>query len=121
MFSRAAQFREGAEALPWILTITSFECKTHLKKIGRRRENFTDVFGMSQTPSKLLSADDAISQKEHEEALHACLGELQQSDRDALMSAYFGAAAPNINAATLRKRVQRAIVRLKTAWSMSHD
>lgn len=121
VFSRAAQFRRESEALPWILTLATFECRTHMKKISRRKENVSDMTDMTQISSEKPLADSDLYTSELNAALRECLDELSQSDRDSLMAAYFDLGAPEVKDATFRKRVQRAMRRLKTVWSKHHD
>lgn len=116
IFTRASEFDPGRDALSWALGIAAFEARTSLQRSARRREEFTPQF------SWLIEADSperTIVAKDLQAAAMEVLGTLKESDVEALLSAALE-RFPVIPRATLRKRVERALKRLKLAWRTRH-
>jgi RNA polymerase sigma-70 factor (ECF subfamily) len=118
---RVSEFDPARDAVAWVIGITIFECRTVRKRVARRRE---DAFEAS-VASGANHADDPESA--------AMAAELQQALRDVLEQLAPGDVAVieaalrdersvegDVSAATFRKRLQRAMARLRTAWRSSH-
>ncbi len=119
VFARASEFDPSREALPWTLGIASYECRTFRRRISRRRED--------QAPWELEAArqegpspeDDVIGRDLEAAALEA-LGTLRTRDAETILVAARGGARPPIPGATFRKRLERAVGRLRSAWRAEH-
>ena len=116
VFARASQFDPERSLRPWVLAITAYECKTVRQRLRRRRER--------EQPLEQQAADSATPEAhaiEHEllEAAREVLGTLNTADIDALQAMLSG-ERPDIPQATFRKRLERALRRLRSAWSSRH-
>lgn len=115
VFSRASEYDRERDGLAWSLGITWWECRTSLRAAMRRREVTLE---QDHRIDGVPSPEEVLLDAELRRALHDVLGELSAEDRHALgieeCSSHPGqAVAP----ATLRKRKQRALARLRSAWS----
>lgn len=110
--SRIADFDRRRDALAWAFGIASYEIMSHRRRVQRRREVASDVYAAT-------CADDSASQEEQliarelANAMAQVVGTLTEDDRESL-GLRDGAAA--VGGATLRKRRQRAIERLRGIW-----
>jgi RNA polymerase sigma-70 factor (ECF subfamily) len=108
---RASDYEPGRPALPWALAIASWECRTLLRKRARRREAPEDA-----APAELASdADATYMQRQLVEAALAALGSLSAADQETLVATFWEQAA-SVGGATLRKRRERALTRLRRAF-----
>lgn len=108
---RSAEFDRSRPALPWALGIAAWECRTALRKGMRRRELPLEL---GPEPSLEQSVDDFAERELLERALHA-MAELSPLDQETLKATFFDEAA-SASGATLRKRRERAITRLRDAF-----
>lgn len=108
---RCAEFDRTRPALPWALGIAAWECRTALRKRGRRRELPLEL---APDPSVQQSDDDYAERELLERAVQA-MGELSSLDQETLKSTFFDEAA-SASGATLRKRRERAITRFRDAF-----
>lgn len=112
LFANASRFDPERDALPWLLTFAINECRTARARQGRRTMEPLpcDVAGDPGPEAHLVRADLV-------DALTDVVGSLTESDRVALgLSEGSDAPAP----ATARKRKQRALGRLRSAWRRIH-
>ena len=118
VFERASEFDAGrGPALPWILGVAAWECRSHRKSRVRRREVPVEA------PPERAATDcpeRALLDAELEQALHAAIGTLAPADRETLLAALEHTRRPDVPGATFRKRLQRALTRLKSAWRAEH-
>jgi RNA polymerase sigma-70 factor (ECF subfamily) len=115
VFGQVAGFDRKRDGLAWALTIAAYECRTVRRRTGRRREEAVApaVLGVThETPEALTSHRELI------EAAKETLGSLRDDDAQAILTA-LGDARPEGDA-TFRKRLQRAIARLRVAWRTKH-
>lgn len=110
--SRIADFDRSRDALSWAFGIASYEILSHRRRVQRRREVTSDVYASTR-------ADDSSSQEEQliarelESTMAQIVGTLTEDDRE-LLGRRDGVAAGS--GATLRKRRQRALERLRGIW-----
>lgn len=121
VFSRAQEFEKGRDALSWILGITAFECRTLKQKYRRRKENFTSEENFNQIADSKLSAEDEILQNNLEHSVRELISELSPQDQEAILVSFGETARPKLAGATYRKRLQRAMDRLKDKWRDRHE
>lgn len=110
VFERAQDYDPSRPALPWALAIAGWECRTVARKRLRRGE--VAEVGASPGALEALSAEEALAQRELEAAALAALGQLSALDRQTLLSTYWDEAT-SAGGATVRKRRQRALERLR--------
>lgn len=110
VFARAHEYEAGRDALAWALGIAAWECRTILRTRSRRR----DDGAMPERSDDAADPEAIVIERELLAAIEAAVGTLSTDDRAALG---FGEPESGVAAATLRKRRQRALVRLREVWS----
>jgi RNA polymerase sigma-70 factor (ECF subfamily) len=97
-------------ALPWALAIAGWECRTLARKRSRRRE----VSALDDNPPGVPGDEEAaVVQRDLLRAVLQALGELSETDREALVATFRDEAAASVSGATFRKRRERALERLR--------
>jgi DNA-directed RNA polymerase specialized sigma24 family protein len=122
VLARAVEFDARREALPWILGIAANEARTLRRRARRRREEALDGAAGGDVAATAPTPEDATVARDLEAAAVAALGALSATDARTLALAV-GAACdegPAVPGATFRKRVQRALERLRAAWRARH-
>lgn len=111
ILERASDYDRHRPAMPWAMAIAGWECRTLARRRARRREVAEDAAGERAGASleEELALEDLIG------AAVASLGELSESDREALVATFWDEAA-SVSGATLRKRRERALRRLRAAF-----
>ncbi len=117
VFSRASEFDARRDALSWVLGIAAWQLRTHRARSRRRRENPPEAMPDRADPSP--SPESAAAARELTAALERVLGELPPADAATLV-AFARGERPDLPAATFRKRVERALGRLRARWRMNH-
>ena len=115
VFERCSEYQPERDALSWIVAIVSYECMSIRKKQSRRRElacasSSVNVVDGGASPEELAIAADL------EDAALDVLGQLSPQDRETLRAAWSGESASGARPATFRKRLERALCRLRAAW-----
>lgn len=112
VLTRCGEYDRRRPALPWALAIAAWECRTLARRRQRRRESSDE-----QAPEVAAGPglEDELVQRELTQAALAALGELSAEDREALLATYWEEAA-SVSGATLRKRRERALKRLRDAF-----
>jgi RNA polymerase sigma factor (sigma-70 family) len=118
VLTRAHEFDARREALPWILGIAANEIRTARRRHGRRREDslpptFERADPQSSPEAAAIAADLA-------RAVQEALSTLRPGESEALL-AYARGERPDLPGPTFRKRISRALARLRNAWSLRHD
>ena len=116
VFARASDFDPERDALTWVLGIAAFEIRTARKRSSRRRE---DLVAQAPPNSDVPSAEQAVIDRDLEAALLEILGALRPSDVETIQAVLSGRSPP-IPRATFRKRLERALNRLRLAWRARH-
>jgi len=119
VFARAATFDPQKPALSWILALAVWECRTVRRRALRRREQADAPLEHLAAPEK--SPEQALVERDLEAALAEAVGGLRPSDAETIRAALAGCAPAGVAAATFRKRLERALGRLRTAWRARHD
>ena len=114
LFERASEFDPARDALAWIVGIVSYECLTLRKKRTRRREEGDGAIAALDDGAR--GAEELLIARELEAVALAVVGSLRDEDRRTLRVAIFGEGARDVAPATFRKRLERALVRLRAAW-----
>jgi len=117
IFWRASEFDPQREALPWVLGVAAWQIRTHRTRTRRRRES--EETPVDRRLDGAPSAEEAAIAKELEVALDRALAELSPADGATLL-AYARGERPDLPAATFRKRVERALGRLRQHWRIRH-
>lgn len=120
VFARASSFDPDQSAVSWVLAIAAWECRTVRKRATRRREH--DLTRAADTPSTDRSIDDTIETRQLATAAGDLLAALDPRDTETILAALSGdpSERPSIAPATFRKRLERALARLRAAWRARH-
>ena len=117
VFTRAGDYDASRDALPWVLSLAAFECRTFRKARQRRREDAApdeEVADEGEGPEARLAGAQLAA------ALRDVLDDLRPEDAATLAAAMGEAERPSVPPATFRKRVERAMTRLRAAWRTRH-
>lgn len=120
VFSNAASFDPDRDVVAWVLGITAYECKTLRKKQQRRRETSDHNGDERVALGRDADPEAAAIARDLELAALEVLESLSSADIETLR-AVIEDRRPEIAAPTFRKRVSRAIERLRALWSTRHD
>jgi RNA polymerase sigma-70 factor (ECF subfamily) len=118
LFARAGEFDPTRDALAWVLGVAAWEVRTARTRQRRRRE-------VPEEPTPAIGADPGSSPEEQvvaQDLAHAvaqALDALGPADAETLR-AYAHGERPEIPPATFRKRVERALRRLRKLWRSQH-
>jgi RNA polymerase sigma-70 factor (ECF subfamily) len=111
--ARASDFDRQRDGLSWAFGIASYEIMTHRRRRGRRRESPANA--LAHVADEAPTQEQELIREQLEAALVAVVGALSDEDRTTLgllpHSSAFAASG-----ATLRKRRQRALDRLRVLW-----
>ena len=118
IFRRASEFDPARDALSWVLGIAAWQVRTHRTKARRRREDVAEKLPEREDPA--ASPEDRAVAAELAAALDRTLAQLPPSDATTLI-AYARGERPDLPGATFRKRVERALGRLRSTWRIRHD
>jgi RNA polymerase sigma-70 factor (ECF subfamily) len=115
IFARASGFDAARDATSWALAIAAYECLTVRRRAQRRRASATVDETIADGGA---SPEDAALCAELAAAVRALVGELAPSDRMLILAAVDG-KRPGAGAAE-RKRLSRALARLRLLWRARH-
>jgi RNA polymerase sigma-70 factor (ECF subfamily) len=111
--SRISDFDRSRDGLSWAFGIANYEIMTIRKRRKRRRELAEDR-ELTALADARPSQEEAVIQSELSEAMALALGHLSDADRANL--ALEVPRLANVPTATVRKRRQRALDRLRAVW-----
>ncbi len=120
VFRRADEFDPERDALSWIFGIAAYECKTARRRRLRRKEEspspqeWAGLTKPQDDPERKLIDRDLLA------AAAEILGTLRPGDEEAIRAALGTGPRPAISAAAFRKRLERALRRLRIAWRMKY-
>jgi RNA polymerase sigma-70 factor (ECF subfamily) len=150
LFGQLERYDRARDALTWALALATWRCRTDRRRRTRRRElddrahgahgahgggppprrqsrrdPHPPRFGFADPPELPAAAGalDGASQLEHRDLVRAALATLETlgaRDIEAITIAVTGGDAPAIAPATFRKRLERALARLRTSWRSRH-
>ena len=101
-----------APAMAWILTRTLCEARTLRRRQQRAYARDVPADDLAHGADPILADDDHVAVRR----LLDLLSTLPSSDREALEAWVDLGPRPDLEPATFRKRVQRALSRLRAAW-----
>jgi RNA polymerase sigma-70 factor (ECF subfamily) len=115
VFERATEFDPELDALAWVLGIAAYEVRTARHRVRRRRED--EPLEVAQRTDPARGPDEVVIAAELEQAAAEIMGTLRPDDLDTLRRL---ASGDRLRTAAFRKRVQRALERLRAAWRARH-
>ncbi len=110
ILERSSTYDKSRPAMPWAMAIAAWECRTLARRRSRRKESTEDV-----TAQGGEHPEGDFVQRNLTAAAVAALGELSASDRETLVATFWDEAA-SVSGATLRKRRERALNRLRMTF-----
>lgn len=110
ILERASEYDKKRPALPWALGIAAWECRTVL----RRQERLKESLGEPLLSDWGAGADEVEQKLLVQAAMHA-MGRLSERDQETLLSTFLETEA-TASGATLRKRRERALDRLRDSF-----
>jgi RNA polymerase sigma-70 factor, ECF subfamily len=111
LFGQLARYDRSRDALTWTLTIATWECRTARRARSRRGE-------ISAVVERATEPDDPQLVR----AALAVLAELAPRDIEVIAASILDddAARAGLAPATFRKRLERALARLRLSWRSRH-
>lgn len=113
VFSRASEFDVRRDALSWVLGVAAWQIRTHRTRARRNRER--TAVAPSDTIDEAPSPEAIAITRDLSAAVERTLAELPPSDAATLL-AYARGDRPDVRTSTFRKRVERALGRLRARW-----
>lgn len=117
LFGQLERYDRERDALTWALTLATWQCRTARRRRARRAE-------VSEPGADDVSLDGAaaIEHRDLVRAALAALDTLSGPDIGVITAAITGADRDiaHIAPATFRKRLERALARLRTSWRSRH-
>src|SRR5262249_37471319 len=117
LFLHATAFDPDRDAVAWALGFASFECRSARNRLASRREEPDEGF-LATVAGGALSPEEATIEADLRTAAVEILGSLRPQDADTLHAALAGSRPAG--SAVFRKRLQRALERLRVAWRHTH-
>src|SRR2546425_8428148 len=115
VFLRAAEFDPSRSAFAWALGIAAFEIRTVGRRRIRRREDSPREGMLERIPDGAPTPEEESMTRDMERMLQEALGALRPEDAETLRL-YARGHRPAVAAATFRKRIERAMARLRGVW-----
>jgi RNA polymerase sigma-70 factor (ECF subfamily) len=120
VFSRASEFDRQRDAVNWILGIAVYQCRTLRQRRKRRLETDLGEEDLEAIAGLDKSAEDSLVEESLLAAARGVLGTLKPMDVETIRIALHGDGRPKVTGAAFRKRLQRALERLRVAWRMKY-
>ncbi len=117
----ASDFDPARDAISWALGFAAFECLSARNRSVRSREQ-SDEEVLMKAETAEPDPEHAVIARDLRDAASAALAHLRPSDLAVLEAAFHGQGPPGSTgtAAAFRKRLQRALERLRVIWRHMH-
>jgi len=117
LFERATEFDSDRDAVAWAIGIAMWEIRTVRRRVWRRRD--TGVLeDAAELPLNTVGPEERAIAANLAAAIGQTLATLRPEDRDALLRY---ARDERMLGAGFRKRLQRALERMRAAWRLRHE
>jgi RNA polymerase sigma-70 factor, ECF subfamily len=125
LFAQVDRYDRTRDALTWALTHTTWQCRTVRRRVQRRGEVAAEAAGDMEGRTAARDAIDGRALAEDRElvrAATAALSTLAPRDAEVIVAALTDddALRRELEPATFRKRLERALARLRTSWRSRH-
>jgi RNA polymerase sigma-70 factor (ECF subfamily) len=128
LFGQLATYDRERDALTWALTIVTWECRTARRSRQRRAErtglrtSSIDDTSVHEPSNPSLDGVAMIEERDLVRAAITTLDDLAPGDRDVILATLTDDAELRhaIAPATFRKRLERALTRLRDRWRSRH-
>lgn len=120
LFARAVEYDDSRDAVAWAIGIASWECRTSRRRVHRRRED--ELALDAPLRDGTADAETEVVGRDLMEAAGELLGTLRPDDVTTITAALDGNpdGRAGLAPATFRKRLERALARLRAAWRSKH-
>jgi len=118
LFLHATDFQSEGDAVGWALGIAAFECRSLINRRARRAEDL-DLGALATVPTADPSPEETAIRSDLGAELRALVHTLRPIDRETLERA-LGSTPPVRRDSAFRKRLQRALERVRAAWRQTH-
>jgi RNA polymerase sigma-70 factor (ECF subfamily) len=119
-FDQLEDLDRTRDAVAWVITIAAFECRTHVRWQQRRSQGQA-----ASEPDDLSSDARSPEQNALERDLVACAREvletLSEADVRTILTSLGEERGEQTKDAAFRKRLQRALGRLRDAWRVKYE
>lgn len=113
VFEDAASYDPDRDAAAWIVTLASWELRSHRRDVARTRARHGGEVD-ARIASTAADPEREAQAAQIADAVRACVGELSSVDQEVLLAVMNDERRVG---ASFRKRVERALSRLKAKWS----
>ena len=115
LFSQLERYDRSRDALTWALTLATWKCRTAKKQIVRRGE-------CDATPHLAIDGRGLAEERELTRSALATLATLAPRDVEVIVASITDddALRCSLEPATFRKRLERALSRLRVSWRSRH-
>lgn len=121
VFARASEFDQQRDGLSWVFGIVAHECRSVRRKLGRRKEETLPPEDLAEHRAGEVDPQESLIERDLAAAAAEVLGTLAPQDMETILASIRGAGRPaNVAAAAFRKRLQRALERLRLAWGVKY-
>jgi RNA polymerase sigma factor (sigma-70 family) len=117
LFARASEFDAERDALSFALGVIGWEIRTSRTRARRRREVGDEKIAALAAED---SVEDGLIAKDLAQAVNDAIGTLSAEDAATLGAVARGERPVGTAPATFRKRVERAMTRLRAVWKETH-
>ncbi|HET9157085.1 MAG TPA: sigma-70 family RNA polymerase sigma factor [Myxococcaceae bacterium] len=114
----ASEFQPDGDVVAWALGVAAFECRS-LRNRRTRRAEAPAGQELAAVALNHPSPEAAVIDADLGAALREVMHGLRPLDRETLLQA-LGHASPTASTPAFRKRLQRALERLRQAWRHTH-
>ncbi|HEX4825351.1 MAG TPA: sigma-70 family RNA polymerase sigma factor [Candidatus Polarisedimenticolaceae bacterium] len=117
LFAQVADFDPSRDGVAWAIAIVSYEVRSLRRKGMRRREDTLDHAG--DAPTTTDTPEALVVERDLARAAREVLSDMKEEDMATILAA-IGERRP-VDDARFRKRLQRALARLRRAWGAKHE
>ena len=122
LFGQLERYERGRDTLTWALTLVTWQCRTVHRRRARRGEHAPPAAATDHAGAPATTIDGA-SVLEHRDLVRAALATLETlgaRDLETITLSITDADHAATPPATFRKRLERALARLRTSWRSRH-
>ena len=122
LFGQLDRYDRERDALTWVLALATWQCRTVRRRRMRRGEHLpAEPPGAGDAlAAPVLDGAAVLEQRDLVRAALAALDGLGERDIETIALAVAGTQPAAVAPATFRKRLERALSRLRTSWRSRH-
>ncbi len=117
VFARIGELDPSRDAVAWTLGVAAWECRSTRRRRSRSRESSLEP-GAAETVFAGPTPEETAMERELVEAAGDVLGALRPADAETILEALAGEREPGTN---FRKRLSRALERMRAEWRRRHE